>query len=178
MTNTSTNSFFFIFSLAVEVALVRHRRREQRFGPSPANGYTTGYGSAPGPAKRRGLFFWRRGRIGTMGSYQDPNQLPEHTSPDQVRDSYATEATTAVGSHPPGSSAGYSKTGGAGAAGGEDYEMVNTTGSKYGNTNPYTGRPVTPTTPTQPQQHPYGNPYGQQQPQPPGYRYGDGVYDA
>ena len=36
----------------MEVVLVRHRRKENRFGPSPANNYTSGYG-------RKGGFFGR-----------------------------------------------------------------------------------------------------------------------
>ncbi|OTA92654.1 hypothetical protein M434DRAFT_396318 [Hypoxylon sp. CO27-5] len=79
---------FFVFSALLEVVLVRHRRKEQRFGPSPANNYTSGYG------RRRGIFglFRRRKTVDTT----DSNALPEHTHPDQMRQSYNTE-TTAVG---------------------------------------------------------------------------------
>ncbi|KAI1079369.1 hypothetical protein F5B20DRAFT_544668 [Whalleya microplaca] len=83
---------FFVFSALLEVVLVRHRRKESRFGPSPANNYTSGYGS------RRGIFglFRRRKTADTV----DPdNTLPEHTHPDQVRPSYNTEST-AVGHEP------------------------------------------------------------------------------
>ncbi|KAI0381798.1 hypothetical protein F5Y04DRAFT_60197 [Hypomontagnella monticulosa] len=78
---------FFVFSAVLEIVLVRHRRKEQRFGPSPANNYTSGY------AKRRGLFgiFGRRKTMDT----ENPNVLPEHTHPEQMRTSYNTE-TTAV----------------------------------------------------------------------------------
>ncbi|KAI0166893.1 hypothetical protein GGR52DRAFT_556043 [Hypoxylon sp. FL1284] len=79
---------FFIISALIEVVLVRHRRKEQRFGPSPANNYTSGYGS------RRGGLFGRFRRRGTAES-EDPNYLPEHAHPDQMRQSYNTE-TTAV----------------------------------------------------------------------------------
>ncbi|KAI1462331.1 hypothetical protein F4805DRAFT_129965 [Annulohypoxylon moriforme] len=80
---------FFVFSAVLEVVLVRHRRKEQRFGPSPANNYTSGY------AKRRGLLgLFRRKR--TDADAEDPNALPAHTQPDQMRQSYNTEAT-AVG---------------------------------------------------------------------------------
>ncbi|KAI0119432.1 hypothetical protein F4814DRAFT_411861 [Daldinia grandis] len=79
---------FFVFSALLEVVLVRHRRKEQRFGPSPANNYTSGYGG------RRGIFgLFRRKK--TVDS-ANPNILPEHTHPDQMRQSYNTE-TTAVG---------------------------------------------------------------------------------
>ncbi|KAI1491083.1 hypothetical protein F5X96DRAFT_669090 [Biscogniauxia mediterranea] len=76
---------FFILSAFIEVVLVRHRRKEARFGPSPANNYTSGYG-------KRGLFGLFR-RRGTAPSGEDPNALPEHTHPDQVRPSYNTEST-------------------------------------------------------------------------------------
>lgn len=78
-------SVFFIISALTELALGRHRKKEQRFGPSPANNYTSGYGS------RRGLFGLRRKKA--AGDAEDPNALPMHTSPDQVRTSYNTEAT-------------------------------------------------------------------------------------
>ncbi|KAI1099007.1 hypothetical protein F4804DRAFT_323197 [Jackrogersella minutella] len=79
---------FFLFSAALEVVLVRHRRKEQRFGPSPANNYTSGY------ARRRGIFGLFRRRKDT-DTIDNPNMLPEHTQPDQLRPSYNTE-TTAV----------------------------------------------------------------------------------
>jgi hypothetical protein len=67
---------------------VRHRRHEQRYGPSPANDYTSG--SGPAPRKRFGLF-GRASKQNDMG--QNPNDLPQHTTPDDVRNSYATEQT-------------------------------------------------------------------------------------
>ncbi|PHH79299.1 hypothetical protein CDD80_5200 [Ophiocordyceps camponoti-rufipedis] len=81
----------FVFTALMEVALARHHRKANRFGPSPANNYTSGYGSSLW-AK---MPFSRRRR-----ATQDPNTLPEHTHPEQLdaRRSYATE-TTAIG-HP------------------------------------------------------------------------------
>ncbi|KAF6836290.1 hypothetical protein CPLU01_03788 [Colletotrichum plurivorum] len=79
---------FFIISILVEVALARHHRKEKRFGPSPKNNYTSGSGTKAGFLSA----FRRRGRQNTI---QNDNALPEHTTPDQVRPSYATE-TTAV----------------------------------------------------------------------------------
>lgn len=80
---------FFIISALTELALGRHRKKEQRFGPSPANNYTSGYGSRP----KRGLFGLRRNKRADTDNLADPNALPMHTSPDQVRTSYNTEAT-------------------------------------------------------------------------------------
>lgn len=48
-------AFLFLFLALVQVALVRHHKKEKRFGPSPANNYTSGSG------KRR---FWNRKREG------------------------------------------------------------------------------------------------------------------
>jgi hypothetical protein len=67
---------------------VRNHRKEKRFGPGPANGYTSGSGT------KRGLF----GRKRRAGVVEDPNALPVHSHPNDVRDSYATEQTR-VGSY-------------------------------------------------------------------------------
>lgn len=158
--------FFFIFSAILEVALVRHRRKEKRFGPSPANDYTSGY------SKRRGLFSFRRKRADTAVS-EDPNALPAHAHPDDVRDSYATEQTrvgTAFGEQAAGVT-GTTTTGGNNKYG----------ESGYGNTPAPTNVPAT---------DPYGDTYHHATDTtdsthvtpahyPPGnYRYDDGVYNA
>ncbi|KAI1182491.1 hypothetical protein F5B17DRAFT_420134 [Nemania serpens] len=78
---------FFLISALLEVVLVRQRRKEHRFGPSPANNYTSGYG-------KRGGFFGRfRRRKGSEEEAINPNLLPEHTHPEQVRPSYNTDGT-------------------------------------------------------------------------------------
>ncbi|KAI1420631.1 hypothetical protein F5Y12DRAFT_719323 [Xylaria sp. FL1777] len=78
---------FFLISAFLELALVRNRRKESRFGPSPGNNYTSGYG-------RRGFFSrFRRNKTGPEEEAMNPNVLPEHTHPDQVRPSYNTEST-------------------------------------------------------------------------------------
>ncbi|KAK4237820.1 hypothetical protein C8A03DRAFT_44357 [Achaetomium macrosporum] len=81
--------FFFFISALLSLALVRHRRKEKRFGPSPANDYTEGYGGR----KRWNFFGLGRKRKGGTETGTDPNALPEHTTPDMMRDSYATEQT-------------------------------------------------------------------------------------
>jgi hypothetical protein len=92
--------FFYIFSILIEVQLARHRSRAKRFGPSPANNYTSGYGKTG--AKTGGLFGWMRRRTTRR---QNDSELPEFTHPDQLgntpgtvvdpttRQSYATDAT-------------------------------------------------------------------------------------
>lgn len=44
-------AFLFLITAAMQVALVRHHKKEKRYGPSPSNNYTSGYG------KRK---FWQR----------------------------------------------------------------------------------------------------------------------
>ncbi|KAH9901869.1 hypothetical protein F4778DRAFT_781755 [Xylariomycetidae sp. FL2044] len=90
----------FLLSAVVEFVLVRHRRKENRFGPSPANNYTSGSGSRGG-----GIF--GRFRRNKQATAEDPNALPQFTHPNDVRPSYTTE-TTAVGHEPVG---GYNKYG-------------------------------------------------------------------
>ncbi|KAI1262443.1 hypothetical protein F5Y18DRAFT_397208 [Xylariaceae sp. FL1019] len=111
---------FFIFSALLEFVLVRHRRKEARFGPSPANNYTSGYG------KKRGFFgMFRRKKANDEAL--NPNALPEHTHPNQVRESYNTEST-AVGGTELGN---YNK---------YDHGRFSHEGqTAYPETNPYTG---------------------------------------
>ncbi|KAK3685505.1 hypothetical protein B0T22DRAFT_220295 [Podospora appendiculata] len=91
---------FFLFSLLLELLLIRHRRKERRFGPGPANNYTSGYGTTSPSSNKRtlgNLFGLRGSRTPTtdMTSNNNPNALPQHatTHPVDFRDSYATEQT-------------------------------------------------------------------------------------
>ncbi|CAN8095319.1 unnamed protein product [Discula destructiva] len=109
---------FFVISCLTELGLGRHRKKEQRFGPSPANNYTSGYGDA---GKRRGFgaLFGRRGA--DTKEVDNPNALPVHTEPGALRQSYATDAThvdgtaasttTASGGYPKYGESGYSELG-------------------------------------------------------------------
>ncbi|CAK7205426.1 hypothetical protein SEUCBS139899_008197 [Sporothrix eucalyptigena] len=84
---------FLLFAIGTEFLLARNHRKEKKFGPGPNNDYTSGSG------RRRGLFGKKRNATGMNGGkHQDPNALPQHTEPGQMRESYATEAT-AVGQH-------------------------------------------------------------------------------
>jgi len=47
------NIFLFLITALLQVLLVRHHKREKRYGPSPANNYTSGVGRRP---------FWRRNK--------------------------------------------------------------------------------------------------------------------
>jgi hypothetical protein len=171
-------SFFFILSAVIDIYLARHRHKEKRFGPSPANNYTSGYA-------KRGLFGFRRkrpGTAGTAGNSEDPNALPSHTHPADVRDSYATEQTrvgTAQGDH-------QAQAGGAGIAGagvpGTTSATAGTGYNKYGypesggygypsNNNsvhlPAAASDNNSSNNTHVAHYPPGN-----------YRYGDGVYNS
>ncbi|KAL2067642.1 hypothetical protein VTL71DRAFT_15738 [Oculimacula yallundae] len=84
---------FFFISIFFELLLMRHRKKEKAFGPSPNNGYTAG------SPKRK---FWQRKPKKNHGAYAEKNGdvLPTHTTPADMRQSYATDAT-AVGAHEP-----------------------------------------------------------------------------
>ncbi|KAK4680041.1 hypothetical protein QC764_209500 [Podospora pseudoanserina] len=81
----------FALSCLVNLALARHRKREKRFGPSPANDYTAGYGKKKN--RFSALFGRRRGGQHQTDLGPDPNALPVHTTPDEVRNSYGTDNT-------------------------------------------------------------------------------------
>lgn len=79
----------------MEIALVRHHRKEKRFGPGPQNNYTSGYGTR----KAGGGFFSRFRRNKDSDMVDESNRLPEHTLPNQLdnnRQSYGTETTAAT----------------------------------------------------------------------------------
>lgn len=108
----------FLLSIPLSLFLIKHHKKEKAFGPGPKNGYTAGSG------RRR---FWQRkpkraaadpeyGMTGGKAAHNDA--LPTHTTPTDMRTSYATD-TTAVGENHAayGNAAGYNKYG-TGAGGG------------------------------------------------------------
>ncbi|RAO67249.1 uncharacterized protein BHQ10_003261 [Talaromyces amestolkiae] len=74
--------FLFIVSFFLAIPMVRSRRREKRFGPSPANGYTSG------STRRRG--FWRRNKT-TNPDTAGADTLPGHPTPGEVETGYKPE---------------------------------------------------------------------------------------
>lgn len=97
--------FFFVFSILTELFLARHHRKEKRFGPSPANNYTSGYGNnkiVDGPVDettKPGFFGRFRNRKHNAVPPAENNALPQHTTPAELDNrptSYNTD-TTAVG---------------------------------------------------------------------------------
>ncbi|KAH8821398.1 hypothetical protein F5884DRAFT_767660 [Xylogone sp. PMI_703] len=84
----------FLLALLTELLLIRRRRRERAFGPSPANNYTSGR------RPRRSLWQRLTGRraaagaaAGAFAAEKNPDSLPAHTTPSDVRQSYNSEAT-------------------------------------------------------------------------------------
>ena len=45
--------FLFLVTAALQILLVRHHKKEKRYGPSPSNNYTSGGGKTP---------FWKRNK--------------------------------------------------------------------------------------------------------------------
>jgi hypothetical protein len=70
---------------------MKNHRKDKRYGPSPANNYTAG---AAGPRRK----FWQR-KPKTSNLEKNPNALPPHATPADIRTSYATDAT-AVAAEP------------------------------------------------------------------------------
>lgn len=143
-------SVFFIISALTEFGLGRHRKKEQRFGPSPANNYTSGYGRGG-----FGRLFRRKTNAGAAGVAGDPNALPMHTTPDQVRQSHQTEETYVNGGQDTLTSQTYPKHGEAGYATHDSGVTAAAANPPY----PHTANNTTTA-------------YGSQ------YRYGDGTYQA
>jgi hypothetical protein len=69
--------FFYLISILFQVLLARHHKREKRFGPSPANGYTSG--------SRK--WFWSRNK--NNPETNGDNALPGHPTPADVE--YGTD---------------------------------------------------------------------------------------
>ncbi|KAJ5924565.1 hypothetical protein N7466_008752 [Penicillium verhagenii] len=75
--------FFFLISILFQVLLARHHKREKRFGPSPANGYTSG--------SRK--WFWSRNK--NNPETNGDNALPGHPTPADLE--YGTEPKSEKG---------------------------------------------------------------------------------
>ncbi|RFU78821.1 hypothetical protein TARUN_3388 [Trichoderma arundinaceum] len=73
---------FFALSILMEFALTRHHQKEKRYGPSPQNDYTSGFGRRKGNGVF-GRFFGRRSPKVADAS-EEGNMLPQHTQPEQL----------------------------------------------------------------------------------------------
>lgn len=73
----------FVISFFLQIPMARSHKREKRFGPSPANGYTSG------STRRR---FWRRNNKANPDA--TGNTLPGHPTPGEIEGGYKTEPGT------------------------------------------------------------------------------------
>ncbi|KAM7209147.1 hypothetical protein V8F20_000485 [Naviculisporaceae sp. PSN 640] len=171
---------FFIASAILEALLMRHRRKARRFGPSPINGYTSGYGKTTSHHHKGGLWsriFGRKSRRQGTDLTDNSNALPEHTHPadlhDNNRASYYTGTTTGTTAPedtlPPthNTPAGQPMSGVNTGYGSYGYKPEGTHEPAYTHHSEYAGAPNTGvTSPSSPVRYPPGN-----------YRYDDGVYE-
>jgi len=68
----------FLFTALMQVALVRHHKKEKRFGPSPSNNYTSGYGQKKGLFARKNKNA-RDAEVGAGGlAVAQPDVRPSH----------------------------------------------------------------------------------------------------
>lgn len=81
-------AFLFLCTAVMQVLLVRHHKKEKRYGPGPDNNYTSGYGS-----KKSRFGFGRKNKGTTKDA--EANALPAHPEPSQV----GTNGTASYGSY-------------------------------------------------------------------------------
>ncbi|KAL6855778.1 hypothetical protein J3F83DRAFT_718475 [Trichoderma novae-zelandiae] len=77
---------FFLLSILMEFALTRHHHKEKRYGPSPQNDYTSGFGRRTDdtPKQRAGFFGRLFGGGKAVDASEEGNMLPAHPQPDQL----------------------------------------------------------------------------------------------
>ncbi|KAF2717793.1 hypothetical protein K431DRAFT_254693 [Polychaeton citri CBS 116435] len=103
-------ALFFLITAGMQVALVRHHKKEKRFGPSPSNNYTSGYGK-----------FWSRKNKKTAAKDVEMTGAGAGVNGVDTRPSHETGYT--------GTTVGNNDTAG-------PYDKVN--GQQTGHTNDYT----------------------------------------
>ncbi|KAK4228209.1 hypothetical protein QBC38DRAFT_161053 [Podospora fimiseda] len=93
--------FLFLASFFTNIFLARARKKEKRIGPSPANGYTSGYGKKDQlpKKKKRFSFLARLGRKDPVEPVSHDDYLPTHATPDEMRNSFTTSGETRVASN-------------------------------------------------------------------------------
>ncbi|KIW34208.1 uncharacterized protein PV07_01000 [Cladophialophora immunda] len=86
------NIFLFLITAGMQMMLARHHKKEKRYGPSPANNYTKGFGRRP---------FWKRNRAN--GTTRDAEMATGTTPTGAYRPSHETGMTgsTMQGGHVP-----------------------------------------------------------------------------
>lgn len=93
-------AFLFLVCALVQLLLVRSARKAKRYGPSPANDYTSGYGSEKKKKEKKPMF-WQKKQRGNDGSVDLVQPVPAGTrgvsgGPD-MRPSYETATTVGNG---------------------------------------------------------------------------------
>lgn len=88
--------FFFLLSIAFDLLLVRHHKKEKRYGPSPANKYTKGFGRKP---------FWRRNKT-PRGTRDAEMATAGTTHHNRVSDETGLTGSTVNGGYVPGQTYG------------------------------------------------------------------------
>ncbi|KAK3713646.1 hypothetical protein LTR37_008340 [Vermiconidia calcicola] len=107
-------ALLFLVTAAMQVLLVRHHKKEKRYGPSPSNNYTSGYGS-----KRKFGFGRKKAATGTttkdpeagngeMAPVQDTPYHNTHTH--NAHSGYYTAPTGTAASNPYGYNSGNTNT--------------------------------------------------------------------
>lgn len=102
--------FLFLLTVIWQILMVRHHKKEKRYGPSPSNGYTSGTGKVP---------FWKRNRKvrhtrDTEAVAVVPTVMTTTTYPTAVRPSHETGTTIGnnqFASEPKYGEPGYGQTG-------------------------------------------------------------------
>ncbi|EMD69302.1 hypothetical protein COCSADRAFT_32047 [Bipolaris sorokiniana ND90Pr] len=96
-------AFLFLLSALLQVALMRHHKKEKRFGPGPSNGYTKG----------SGMKFWQRRKANRTTGSRDPEvaAVPAATgglaAPNGTHDYRPSHDTAYTGSTVASPNAGY-----------------------------------------------------------------------
>jgi len=73
-------AFFFLITALMQIALVRNHKKEKRFGPSPSNNYTSGYGRGKGLFARKNKGTTRDAEVAGAGGLAaaQPDIRPSH----------------------------------------------------------------------------------------------------
>lgn len=107
------NIFLFFITAILQVLLVRHHKKEKRYGPSPANNYTSGAGRRPFWKRNKKIHNTRDAEMATAGAIRPshdtaytgttmngPNAVAEPKyAHEGYGDTFAHNTTTTTGPH-------------------------------------------------------------------------------
>lgn len=100
-------ALFFLLAAIVNILIGRHKRAENKYGPSPSNNYSSGSGRRFIP-KAGALAFWKK--KDRSAEYSNPDALPVHPDASLMQDEKKNEYASA-GSYHTGSNAAYGQPG-------------------------------------------------------------------